>query len=99
MKHFVLSKVGKVSSEFKAVIEKTDMDGFLASPFRYRPPWEVLWGNISKGNVCVAGDALHPMTPDIGQGASSALEEGVVLARCLGEAILGAKDKLGGEGG
>ncbi|KAJ0077010.1 hypothetical protein Patl1_36063 [Pistacia atlantica] len=24
-------------------------------------------GNISKGGVCVAGDALHPMTPDIDQ--------------------------------
>lgn len=56
-----------------------------------------MWGNISKGNVCVAGDALHPMIPDIGQGASSNLEEGVVLAKCLGEVILGMKDKLGGE--
>ncbi|KAI8549434.1 hypothetical protein RHMOL_Rhmol06G0024100 [Rhododendron molle] len=44
--------------------------------------------NISKGNVCVAGDALHRMTPDIGQGGCSALEEGVDLAWCLAEALL-----------
>ena len=50
-------------------------------------PQEVLvTASISKGNVCVAGDALHPRTPDLGQGGCSALEDGVVLARCLGEA-------------
>uniref|UniRef100_A0A0E0CM18 FAD-binding domain-containing protein n=1 Tax=Oryza meridionalis TaxID=40149 RepID=A0A0E0CM18_9ORYZ len=34
------------------------------------------------------------MTPDLGQGGCAALEDGVVLARCLGDAILG-----GGGGG
>ncbi|PON89949.1 FAD/NAD(P)-binding domain containing protein [Trema orientale] len=33
-------------------------------------------------------DALHPTTPDLGQGGCAALEDGVVLARCLGEALL-----------
>ncbi|KAK7859383.1 monooxygenase 3 [Quercus suber] len=40
------------------------------------------------GNVCVLGDSFHPMTPDIGRGACSALEDGVVLARCLAGALL-----------
>ncbi|PNX70690.1 FAD-dependent urate hydroxylase-like protein [Trifolium pratense] len=44
-------------------------------------------GNISKDNVCVAGDAFHPMTPDLAQGGCSALEDGVVLARCLADAF------------
>ncbi|KAJ1436312.1 hypothetical protein SESBI_04343 [Sesbania bispinosa] len=44
--------------------------------------------NISKGNVCVVGDAFHPMAPDLGQGGCCALEDGVVLARCLGEGDL-----------
>lgn len=39
-------------------------------------------------NVCVLGDALHPMTPEIGQVGCSALEDSVVLARCLAEALL-----------
>jgi len=39
----------------------------------------------SLGNVPVAlvGDALHPMTPNLGQGGCTALEDGVVLARLL----------------
>jgi 2-polyprenyl-6-methoxyphenol hydroxylase-like FAD-dependent oxidoreductase len=33
------------------------------------------------GLVTVCGDALHPMTPNLGQGGCSALEDAVVLAR------------------
>ncbi|MBA0818806.1 hypothetical protein Gohar_021697, partial [Gossypium harknessii] len=88
LKQLVTSKLKYTSDEMKSVIEKTLLDDIISSPLRYRKPWELLWGNISKGNVCVAGDALHPMTPDIGQGGCSALEDGVVLARCLGEALL-----------
>jgi 2-polyprenyl-6-methoxyphenol hydroxylase-like FAD-dependent oxidoreductase len=83
-----LSKLGKVPNEVRAIVESSELDGFISLPLRYRHPWELLWGNISEGNVCVAGDALHPLTPDIGQGGCSALEDGVVLARCLGEALL-----------
>jgi 2-polyprenyl-6-methoxyphenol hydroxylase-like FAD-dependent oxidoreductase len=36
------------------------------------------------------------MTPDLGQGACAALEDSVVLARCLGTAVLGDGD--GGTG-
>lgn len=88
MKHYVLSKVGKVPHYIQAVIENTKLEDILASPLGYRYPFELLWGNISKKSVCIAGDALHPMTPDIGQGGCSALEDGVVLARCLAEALL-----------
>lgn len=88
LKQYILSKLGKVQDEVRAVIENTELDAFTSSPLRYGHPWELLWGNISKVNVCVAGDALHPMTPDIGQGGCAALEDGVVLARCLGEALL-----------
>jgi 2-polyprenyl-6-methoxyphenol hydroxylase-like FAD-dependent oxidoreductase len=88
MKQFVLSKLENVPDEIKAIVENTELDFIISSPLRYRHPWELLWGNISKGNVCVAGDALHPMTPDIGQGGCAALEDGVVLARCLAGALL-----------
>lgn len=103
LKQYMLSKLGKIPDKEKAVVENTELDAFVSSPLRYRHPWEILWGNISKGNVCVAGDALHPMTPDIGQGGCSAMEDGVVLARCLGEALLKSsrhetKDKAGEEG-
>ena len=90
MKQFVLSKLGNeyVPDEIKAIVENTELDSIISSPLRYRHPWELLWGNINKDNVCVAGDALHPMTPDIGQGGCAALEDGVVLTRCLAGALL-----------
>ncbi len=37
----------------------------------------------SEGRVALLGDACHPMTPYMAQGAASALEDAAVLARCL----------------
>ncbi|XP_073224195.1 monooxygenase 3-like isoform X2 [Cicer arietinum] len=87
LKQYVLNKLENVPSYVKSFIEKTELDSFHLAPLRYRQPWKLIMGNISKGNVCVAGDALHPMTPDLGQGGCCALEDGVVLARCLAEAF------------
>ncbi|GLT42969.1 hypothetical protein SLA2020_169460 [Shorea laevis] len=87
LKQFALSKIGNLPDQLNSIVESTELDNIITSPLRFRRPWELLWGNISKGNVCVAGDALHPMTPDIAQGGCSALEDGVVLARCLAEAL------------
>ena len=88
LKQFVISKVEKLPAQLRAIIESTEPDGFMSYRLAYRRPWELLWGNINKSNVCVAGDAFHPMTPDIGQGGGAALEDGVVLARCVAEALL-----------
>lgn len=40
------------------------------------------WG---AGRVTLLGDAAHPMTPNLGQGACQAIEDALVLARCLRE--------------
>jgi 2-polyprenyl-6-methoxyphenol hydroxylase-like FAD-dependent oxidoreductase len=40
------------------------------------------WG---RGRVTLLGDAAHPMTPNLGQGACQALEDAVVLARHLAD--------------
>ncbi|MGC4091102.1 MAG: FAD-dependent monooxygenase [Polyangiaceae bacterium] len=40
----------------------------------------------SDSRVTLLGDAAHPMTPNLGQGACMAIEDAVVLARCLDEA-------------
>ena len=37
----------------------------------------------TRGRVTLLGDACHPMLPFLAQGANSALEDGLVLARCL----------------
>ncbi|TKY50746.1 FAD-dependent urate hydroxylase [Spatholobus suberectus] len=87
MKQLVLSKLEKMPSDIKSLIEKTEPKDILTSPLRYRRQWELMLGNISKGNVCVVGDAFHPMAPDLGQGGCCALEDGIVLARCLAGAF------------
>ncbi|KAE9618505.1 putative FAD-binding domain, FAD/NAD(P)-binding domain-containing protein [Lupinus albus] len=87
LKQSMLNKLEKMPSDARSFIENTGLDAFLSFPLRYRHPWELIFGNISKGNVCVVGDALHPATPDLGQGGCLALEDGIVLARCLGEAF------------
>ena len=35
------------------------------------------------GPVCLVGDAAHATTPHVGQGASMAMEDAIVLAKCL----------------
>ena len=37
----------------------------------------------TRGRVTLLGDACHPMLPFLAQGANQALEDGLVLARCL----------------
>ena len=37
----------------------------------------------SEGRVALLGDACHPMTPYMAQGAATAIEDAAVLARCL----------------
>ena len=44
-----------------------------------RPPL-ARWG---RGRVTLLGDAAHPTTPNLGQGACMAIEDAVVLAQCL----------------
>jgi salicylate hydroxylase/6-hydroxynicotinate 3-monooxygenase len=39
----------------------------------------------SDGRIVLLGDACHPMTPYMAQGAATAMEDGAVLARCLAE--------------
>lgn len=39
-----------------------------------------------RGRVCLLGDAAHATSPSAGQGASLALEDALVLARCLRDA-------------
>ncbi|KAL3814002.1 hypothetical protein ACJIZ3_015270 [Penstemon smallii] len=76
-----------VSDKIKEVVENTQFNNMVLSQLRFRYPWELLWRNISQDNICVAGDALHPMTPDLGQGGCAALEDSIVLARVLAEAL------------
>jgi salicylate hydroxylase len=39
--------------------------------------------HYAQGRVCVMGDAAHPTLPFLAQGANMALEDAVIIARCL----------------
>ncbi|KAL9680818.1 hypothetical protein QQ045_012597 [Rhodiola kirilowii] len=87
MKQYATDKLQNIDEYMKPAIQNTSPDSIISSPLQYRHPWEFLTRSISKGNVCVAGDAFHPMTPEISQGGCAALEDGVVLARCIAQAL------------
>ncbi|WVZ55519.1 hypothetical protein U9M48_006167 [Paspalum notatum var. saurae] len=89
MRGYVLANLrgAKIPAVALDVVERSEMSDVVSSPLRFRPPLALVRGSISRGGVCVAGDALHPMTPELGQGGCAALEDGVVLARCLGDAF------------
>lgn len=78
-----LGSVRDFSEEWKDMVKKCDIDSLYISRLRYRAPWDVLSVNFQRGTVTVAGDSMHLMGPFLGQGCSAALEDGVVLARCL----------------
>lgn len=44
-------------------------------------------GSFGRGCVTLVGDAAHPMTPNLGQGGCTAIEDAVVLARELAPAL------------
>lgn len=82
-----LEALGDYPDQILDIVKKTQIDTLTLTPLSLRWPWAVLFGKLCEGNVCVAGDAMHPMTPDLGQGGCSTLEDAVVLGRCLGEAM------------
>uniref|UniRef100_J3LXU7 FAD-binding domain-containing protein n=1 Tax=Oryza brachyantha TaxID=4533 RepID=J3LXU7_ORYBR len=54
--------------EFLDVVRHSDRDNLTWAPLLYRAPWAILTGRAARGPVTVAGDAFHPMTPDMAQG-------------------------------
>lgn len=68
--------------EVRDVIHATPQDAILGVPETDRPFLEN-WGS---GPVTLLGDAAHPMLSSLGQGAGMAIEDAVVLARCLATA-------------
>lgn len=79
----VLTMLRRRFRDFAAPVREllghTAPGGVIRTDIEDRPPlWR--WGS---GPVTLLGDAAHPMTPNMGQGASQALEDAVVLGRCV----------------
>ncbi|WP_084225160.1 FAD-dependent monooxygenase [Paenibacillus pectinilyticus] len=66
-------------SPIVSAIEATEGSTILGHPIFDRPPLR-RW---SSGRMTLLGDAAHPMLPNLGQGGAQAIEDAIVLARCL----------------
>lgn len=64
-------------------IDRTPDETIIRTALVDRWLWPAATPAAYSGRVVVAGDAWHPMTPNLGQGACCALEDAVVLAKKL----------------
>jgi 2-polyprenyl-6-methoxyphenol hydroxylase-like FAD-dependent oxidoreductase len=62
-----------------AIIEATPKTTLIRNDISDRWPTRT-WG---RGRVALLGDAIHPMTPDLAQGACQAIVDATALATCL----------------
>lgn len=74
-------------SDLLNIIDHTPDDTISRTPLVDRWLWPSISPPASAGRVVLVGDAWHPMTPNLGQGACCALEDSVILARKLAGAI------------
>lgn len=74
-------------SELLNLIDISPDETVSKTPLVDRWLWPTISPSASVGRTVLVGDAWHPMTPNLGQGACCALEDSVVLARKLANAI------------
>jgi 2-polyprenyl-6-methoxyphenol hydroxylase-like FAD-dependent oxidoreductase len=61
------------------LIQTTPLTSLVHNSVFDRPPVRK-WG---EGSLTLLGDAIHPLTPNLGQGGCLAIEDAAVVARCL----------------
>lgn len=69
------------------LINLTPDDTLTRNPIYDRWLWPLISPPPSSGRAVLVGDAWHPMTPNMGQGACCALEDSIVLTEKLAEAM------------
>lgn len=80
-KSTLLELFGGWPETVRATIASTPESAIIRNDILDRP-FRSDWG---RGRMTLLGDAAHPMTPDMGQGACQAIEDAVVLGRCISE--------------
>ncbi|KRE47531.1 hypothetical protein ASG85_27485 [Paenibacillus sp. Soil724D2] len=78
-KDYVLMQFEGWHNPIEQAIQSTDEGAILTHDIHDRKPLE-RW---SRGRVTLVGDAAHPMLPNLGQGGAQAMEDALVVARCL----------------
>ncbi|HEY7951607.1 MAG TPA: FAD-dependent monooxygenase [Solirubrobacteraceae bacterium] len=80
-KRAVLDRFADFTAPVHRIVEATDEQAIFRTDVFDRPPDE-RWG---EGRVTLLGDAAHPMTFAVGQGAAQALEDALAIGRALGK--------------
>lgn len=75
-KAHVLARFSEFSAPIRELISSTPAEAIFRTDIADRPP-VTHWG---EGRLTLLGDAAHPMTPNLGQGACQAIEDALVLA-------------------
>ena len=75
----LLGLFGDWHEPIRRIIEATPADGIVRTDIYDRRPART-W---TRGRVALIGDAIHPMTPDLGQGACQGIVDAVTLAGCV----------------
>lgn len=78
-KEAVLARFAGWREPVEAIVAATDEGAITRADIYDRHPIKE-WG---RGRVTLLGDAAHPMTNALGQGANQAIEDAIVLANCL----------------
>jgi 2-polyprenyl-6-methoxyphenol hydroxylase-like FAD-dependent oxidoreductase len=77
-KAFLQAAFGGWHDPISELIERTNEDQLVIADF-----YDAVPRRLTAGPVVLLGDAAHPMTPDLGQGACQGIEDAVVLAACI----------------
>jgi 2-polyprenyl-6-methoxyphenol hydroxylase-like FAD-dependent oxidoreductase len=77
----LLDRFGRWHDPIASIIESTPVARILRTDISDRAPTRC-W---HEGRVVLLGDAAHPMTPNLGQGAGQAIEDAIALDRSLAE--------------
>jgi salicylate hydroxylase len=72
-----LRDLGRWHDDVQSIIRNID------TPFKWALLGRDPLPHFASGRVCLLGDAAHPTLPFLAQGANMALEDAVVVARCL----------------
>lgn len=86
-KREVLERLRGWYAPARMAVEATEDSRILRTDIYDRKPV----GRWGSGRATLLGDAAHPMTPHLGQGACQAIEDAVALADVLGDVLRGSE--------